>query len=53
MTLNDLILKITAVLPSAQFDKDNNGQIIIYTDLTYPKDTESCDNSQLVPVEQA
>ncbi len=33
MTLNELMNKILEILPNAQVENDNYGQIVIYTDL--------------------
>lgn len=33
MTLDELIKKIVAIIPNAEFDEDNDGQIVIYTSL--------------------
>jgi hypothetical protein len=37
-TANDLYKSILAILPCAQFEEDNYGQIIIYTDLIETND---------------
>ena len=37
-TFDDLMRAVLAILPSAQLDEDNYGQIIIYTDLTEKSD---------------
>jgi hypothetical protein len=47
MTFDELVGKILQVLPNATFDKDNYGQLIIYTDCT----TDSNDNVQPLPVD--
>ena len=33
MKLNDLMRMVQKILPDAQFEEDNDGQIVIYTDL--------------------
>ena len=33
MTVDDLIREILAILPFATFGEDNDGQLIIYTDM--------------------
>jgi hypothetical protein len=33
-TFDDLYKAITAILPSASFGEDNEGQVVIFTDLT-------------------
>ena len=37
-TFDDLMRAVLAILPNAQLEEDNYGQIIIYTDLTETKD---------------
>lgn len=34
LTLDELYVAITAILPNATFGEDNDGQLIIYTDMT-------------------
>lgn len=36
--LDNLMSKILSILPNAQFDEDNDGQIVIYTNLQQGKD---------------
>ncbi len=33
MTFDELMRKVLAIMPDAQLDEDNDGQIVIYTDL--------------------
>lgn len=40
MTYKQLESAIMAILPSASFEEDNYGQVIIYTGLQLPKTTE-------------
>lgn len=37
-TFSELVLAITEILPNATFDQDNDGQVIIYTDLELTAD---------------
>ncbi len=38
MTFQELMDKITRILPDATFDEDLDGQVIIYTDLSEKQD---------------
>lgn len=33
MTYDEMLTKIREILPKARFEEDNNGQILIYTDM--------------------
>jgi hypothetical protein len=46
MTFDEMVGKILQVFPNATFDKDNYGQLIVYTDCT----TDSDDNIQKLEV---
>lgn len=46
MTFDQLMTQVLAIIPNAQFDEDNFGQIIIYTDLTQPSSNPA---DELVP----
>ena len=34
MTVNEMIQKVREIFPNAQFEYDNDGQLLIYTDVT-------------------
>ena len=38
MTINELYEKISEILPNAQLDFDNHGQLVIYTDVMVTRD---------------
>ena len=38
MTINELYEKISEILPNAQLDFDNHGQLVIYTDMKVAQD---------------
>ena len=46
MTFNELRFAIEELLPGAQLDEDNEGQIVVYTDLMIDPATSS---RQVVP----
>jgi len=46
MTFNELRFAIEELLPGAQLDEDNEGQIVVYTDLMIDPTTSS---HQVVP----
>mgnify|MGYP001162227516 CR=1 FL=1 len=46
MTFNELRFAIEELLPGAQLDEDNEGQIVVYTDLMIDSTTSP---SQVVP----
>ena len=48
MTFNELRLAIEELLPGAQLDEDNEGQIVVYTDLMIDASTR-CRDSEVVP----
>lgn len=45
MTYADLVKKVTEILPNATFGEDNDGQLLIYTDVSEQK------NGELIPFE--
>jgi hypothetical protein len=48
MTFNELRFAIEELLPGAQLDEDNEGQIVVYTDLMIDASTR-CRDSEVVP----
>ena len=38
MKYDELVKRITKILPNASFGDDNDGQVVIYTDLRLPMD---------------
>ena len=46
MTYTQLVQAISQILPECSFDEDNEGQIVIYTNLsqTSPNDNDSLSN---------
>ena len=52
MTFDELYRAILEVLPAAQLDEDQDGQIIVYTDLMIDESTR-CRDNEVVPYEDS
>jgi hypothetical protein len=53
MTFNELYRAILEVLPAAQLDEDQDGQIIVYTDLMIDPTSGTGSEERVIPYEDS